>query len=124
MRSWFKENVEYLWRQSELAAIRAEVLLLKAATRREIKYDPDQPRVPAGNADGGQWTGGGGAAQESFGISSRFWDECAKLAAGGATMTQCVDQCLHLLLRPQAPGSDLNEFAFRRCLNRCLGVGR
>jgi hypothetical protein len=25
------------------------------------KYNPDQPRVPAGNSDGGQWTDGGGA---------------------------------------------------------------
>lgn len=24
------------------------------------KYDPNQPRVPAGNSDGGQWTDGGG----------------------------------------------------------------
>jgi len=24
------------------------------------KYDPNQPRVPAGNPDGGQWTDGGG----------------------------------------------------------------
>ena len=29
----------------------------------ERKYSPDQPRVPAGNSDGGQWTseGGGGS---------------------------------------------------------------
>ncbi|MEO8883721.1 MAG: hypothetical protein ABI377_09980 [Devosia sp.] len=26
----------------------------------EQRYSPDQPRVPAGNADGGQWTGVGG----------------------------------------------------------------
>ena len=26
------------------------------------KYDPNQPRVPAGNPDGGQWTSGGGSA--------------------------------------------------------------
>lgn len=26
----------------------------------EGKYSPDQPRVPAGNPDGGQWTSGGG----------------------------------------------------------------
>jgi hypothetical protein len=26
-------------------------------------FDPDQPRVPAGNPDGGQWTSGGGAAE-------------------------------------------------------------
>lgn len=31
------------------------------------KYDPDQPRVPAGNPDGGQWTSGGeGDNSESF----------------------------------------------------------
>lgn len=28
----------------------------------ERKYSPDQPRVPAGNRDGGQWTGEGGGA--------------------------------------------------------------
>jgi hypothetical protein len=27
---------------------------------REKAYNPDQPRVPAGNPDGGQWTDGGG----------------------------------------------------------------
>jgi hypothetical protein len=33
------------------------------AWRRLIrKYSPDQPRVPAGNPDGGQWTDGGGNA--------------------------------------------------------------
>ena len=26
------------------------------------KYNPGQPRVPAGNPDGGQWTDGGGPA--------------------------------------------------------------
>jgi hypothetical protein len=32
------------------------------------KYDPNQPRVPAGNSDGGQWTsvGGEGGDSESF----------------------------------------------------------
>jgi hypothetical protein len=31
-----------------------------------LKYSPDQPRVPSGNSDGGQWTdGGGGGAQDS-----------------------------------------------------------
>src|SRR5262245_48375536 len=25
------------------------------------RYDPNQPRVPAGNSDGGQWTSGGGS---------------------------------------------------------------
>jgi hypothetical protein len=29
---------------------------------RKANFDPDEPRVPAGNPDGGQWTSGGGAA--------------------------------------------------------------
>jgi HK97 family phage portal protein len=32
-----------------------------------FKYSPDQPRVPAGSSDGGQWTNGGGSS--SFGSS-------------------------------------------------------
>jgi HK97 family phage portal protein len=30
------------------------------------KYSLDQPRVPAGNSDGGQWTDGGGGGSDSF----------------------------------------------------------
>ena len=26
------------------------------------KFNPDQPRIPAGNPDGGQWAGGGNAS--------------------------------------------------------------
>ena len=41
-----------------LAAYRLEAVLRKA------NFNPDQPRVPAGNPGGGEWTGtGGGAAQ-------------------------------------------------------------
>ena len=32
-----------------------------ALRRLRRKYSPDQPRVPAGNPDGGQWTDGGGS---------------------------------------------------------------
>jgi hypothetical protein len=43
----------------------AEVKYELAWRRLVRKYSPDQPRVPAGNSDGGQWTGGGGAANEA-----------------------------------------------------------
>ena len=32
------------------------------ALARELKFNPAQPRVPAGNTDGGQWTREGAAA--------------------------------------------------------------
>ena len=55
------------------AALRAEVDELKAALARrrleEAKYSPDQPRVPAGNPDGGQWTDRGGGGGQSQGGS-------------------------------------------------------
>jgi hypothetical protein len=51
-----------------LAALRAEVDELKAALARrrleESKYSPSQPRVPAGNPRGGQWTDRSGDQSE------------------------------------------------------------
>ena len=49
--------------------VRPDVSLWRQPNRRlwqapdfaERKYSPDQPRVPAGNPDGGQWTDGGNA---------------------------------------------------------------
>lgn len=35
------------------------LLLQQALKQRRLKYNPDQPRVPAGSPDGGQWTDGG-----------------------------------------------------------------
>jgi hypothetical protein len=44
-----------------LTALRFEHAMLRHYwALRSVKYDPDQPRVPAGNSDGGQWTGGHG----------------------------------------------------------------
>jgi hypothetical protein len=48
---------EVLALRHELAKLRLEYEL----RRFQQKYSPDQPRVPAGNRDGGQWTSGGGA---------------------------------------------------------------
>ncbi len=45
--------------RADLAAIQMEWALLKLA----LKYNPSQPRVPAGNRDGGQWTYVGGATR-------------------------------------------------------------
>jgi hypothetical protein len=43
--------------KGELAAIKAELKFRRFL--RALKYSPDQPRKPAGNPDGGQWTSGG-----------------------------------------------------------------
>lgn len=48
--------------QVEFSRLVAEIKLDILHLRRLLKaYNPNQPRVPAGNPDGGQWSGGGGA---------------------------------------------------------------
>jgi hypothetical protein len=46
----------------ELRAMLSDLKLDLVLQRLRRKYSPDQPRVPAGNPDGGQWTSGGGSS--------------------------------------------------------------
>ena len=41
---------------------------LKAYAETSQKYSPDQPRVPAGSSEGGQWTDGGGGTLGESGL--------------------------------------------------------
>jgi hypothetical protein len=45
----------------ELAALRQDMALLQCGARWRKAFNPNQPRVPAGNSDGGQWTSEGAA---------------------------------------------------------------
>lgn len=55
----------------ELVALAAELKFRRLL--RKAGFNPDQPRVPAGNPDGGQWTSdGGGSADESASDRVRF----------------------------------------------------
>lgn len=86
------------------------------------KYDPEQPRVPAGNPDGGQWTSGDAASEEGTDVQRIV--EMAKrlnLAAGPDAYQRCLDLCCPVLERRQSPGSDRNTWDFHKCMNACLG---
>lgn len=51
--------------QSQLEGLTLDQLLRRSAKQSQPAgrgYDPNQPRVPAGNSDGGQWTNTGGRA--------------------------------------------------------------
>jgi hypothetical protein len=50
------------------APLRFEISMLRHAQALRKKYDPSQPRVAAGNSDGGQWTRGPGGAQSASGF--------------------------------------------------------
>jgi hypothetical protein len=56
-------HVETETRRSRLRWLRVKLALMRfEALRRKAGFNSDQPRVPAGNPDGGQWTSGDGAA--------------------------------------------------------------
>lgn len=59
MRSWTRQNIELLEYLSK-RAVAAAFNRAMHAYRLSRKYSPDQPRVPAGSREGGQWTSGGG----------------------------------------------------------------
>jgi len=62
MRNYFVER-ELLEMRRFVADARAEILSLKSLLRaRSVKFSPDQPRVPAGQREGGQWTNSGGSS--------------------------------------------------------------
>ncbi|MGC2776790.1 MAG: hypothetical protein WA418_14275, partial [Bradyrhizobium sp.] len=81
----------------DLAALRFKLALIKGALRLKV-FDPNQPRVPAGNPEGGQWTSGGGAISSEGGahlpstpVSSRR-TRIAQLAPSGDTATDAGPQ--------------------------------
>ena len=60
----FPERVINKQKQQQLGHLYKQLAELERGIARleeeaGFKYDPNQPRVPAGNPDGGQWTSGG-----------------------------------------------------------------
>lgn len=53
-RRWMRPDAKRWLQPNRRLWIRPEAI--------DLKYNPDQPRVPAGNPDGGQWTSENGRA--------------------------------------------------------------
>jgi hypothetical protein len=94
------------------------------ALARAIKadFDPNQPRVPAGSSDGGQWTGGGGGDGEESATLTGILAVARRIAAAGNPLDyqRCLNLCYPLLERLQHPASDRNTWDFHKCMNQCL----
>ncbi len=57
---------------------------MASAEGRLAKYNEDQPRVPAGNSDGGQWTTGGGGIPAPAVVTAAIGSAAAATAAVGS----------------------------------------
>ena len=94
-------------------------------------FDPNQPRVPAGSPDGGQWAGGGEIGGTSAGSSpasgstlEKIVSLARRITAAGSPLDyqRCLNLCYPLLERRQRPGSDRNTWDFHKCMNARLGL--
>jgi hypothetical protein len=133
MRDWQTESEMHRLNWLVQAA-NLEVKLRRFMQATLAKFDPNQPRVPAGNSTGGQWTDGGGAAESNVGVADsgsprsgaavfeRIFSTARKLRlAGDASYQRCLDLCYPILERPIDPRSDRNTWDFHKCMNQCLG---
>jgi hypothetical protein len=86
----------------------------------ETRYRPDQPRVPAGNPEGGQWTNDGGGHLQVTAITWRLLDQrvgpgpnglirsCTYIDSTGIMRTIFIDAirlCPPTFPFPQAPNA-------------------
>lgn len=56
-RRWMRPDADRWLRPDAARFLKPGRIASKAFFGAERKYNPNQPRVPAGNPDGGQWTG-------------------------------------------------------------------
>ena len=118
---------------SVIHASNVEAKLRRLARAVAFKYDPNQPRVPAGNPEGGQWAdAGGGVGSGPFGTGEASAIDSAdvrsivsfarrkRVAGSPLSYQRCLDLCYPLLERSQDPRSDRNTWDFHKCMNACL----
>jgi hypothetical protein len=82
--------------ERELLQLRWEVKKLKLEHELwcfEQKYSPNQPRVPAGSSQGGQWTGGASAVGDAATANSADSDDGAD-SIGSGTQANVIRICL------------------------------
>lgn len=110
---------------------------LEASAKRfadALKYSIDQPRVPSGSPEGGQWTGGEPEAgpeevahkprslEKIAGEPVKILEFAKQMLAAGRSLTyqQCMDICYPILERYKSTRwSDVNSTAFLRCMAAC-----
>jgi hypothetical protein len=110
-------------RRAEVAAIRGELETLKrdlqkageeclALAKAELraalarKYNPDQPRVPAGNRDGGQWTDGTGEVSPNRRQGARYAGTAVEIDASALTGIDNIDETTKRLAQILAASVD------------------
>lgn len=149
LKRWMRPDAHHFVRPDWRRFVRPEFQDGHPFALYERKYNPEQPRVPAGSREGGQWLSGGGGSGSAENSSSAVSNDTqnegntanAGVANGGSadveeilnmakqisasgystSYLRCLDICSPILERPQPPGVDFNKWDFHRCMNACMG---
>jgi hypothetical protein len=114
-RRWMQPNAARWMRPDAARWLKPNQKTWQWPGRNEQKYSPDQPRVPAGNSDGGQWTtvgsGGGISIALPTGNATSESDELSdfshELLAGiGQTLSDLRDELVRIRLAGDIPTGD------------------
>jgi hypothetical protein len=114
-RRWMKPNAALWMRPDASRWLLPNQKLWRGAVTGERKYSPDQPRVPAGNSDGGQWTTDGSGGGVSIALptiyvspeSDELSDFSNELLGGlGWTVNDLRDELTRIRLAGDIPSGD------------------
>ena len=104
----------------QLAALRFETALIRHAhVCGKAGFNPDEPRIPAGNPDGGQWTAGGaGFSPGGAGFTPRYSNAPARKPASyqfAARGSQSAAYCWNQMQIDMLYCSTLRPTIIRAC---------
>jgi hypothetical protein len=114
-RRWMKPNAALWMRPDASRWLLPNQKLWRGPVTGEQKYSPDQPRVPAGNPDGGQWTTDGSGGGVSIALptiyvspeSDELSDFANELLGGlGRTPSDLRDELARIRLAGDIPTGD------------------
>ena len=91
LKRWMRPDWRRYWRPGQ-----DDDPLYRLYDRIEHKYSPDQPRVPAGSSEGGQWTSGGvggGSSGGATGSSPNVGSGKVRIRIGARISRQREQEC-------------------------------
>lgn len=86
------------------------------------KYSADQPRLPAGQAGGGQWVGEATEDNNTADSQSVASEQTEAIVVGNKD--SCIEECYFWLEMPEpARQFGTRQWDFHRCVAECMARG-
>lgn len=95
--------------RQEMAAFNFRAQQWRLALKLKANFDPNQPRVPAGNPDGGQWTGDGSSTGRGGSTGRRAAPKTVTGTSQRVVRDESGREAWHSIVRTESTGGKLAE---------------